>query len=218
MPATERDGEFVPDLTAERPDLRETEVVGVARLAPTNEAGPGGDELDLGLVPVPAGLADRQHALVDPGGFGPIRTSSRAAARRRLCSGQSRATAVSAVLVPFWPDSVRADRRSSNATSTNRASDAVSRGSWPRGLFGPSGRHPPAIGGLRLRARALFVARPTGPARGEPDGGPCRSHEAAVALGQCSKARLVVQRRRRHAVGHRDRMHRDRPRSRCRPG
>ncbi len=60
MGAAERDGELIADLAAERPLLGEADVVRVAGLAAADEAGLGGDKLEVGLVAVAASVADRQ--------------------------------------------------------------------------------------------------------------------------------------------------------------
>src|SRR6266851_4467012 len=65
--AAERDRIFVTDLAAKRPSLGEAEVVRIAGLSPTEQAGLRGHEFEVGLVPVPSRLPDRQQALVDTG-------------------------------------------------------------------------------------------------------------------------------------------------------
>ena len=56
--AAERDRELIADLAAERPALGKAQVVRVAGLAAAHEAGPGGDELEVGVVAVAARVSD----------------------------------------------------------------------------------------------------------------------------------------------------------------
>ena len=72
MDATERDGEFVAGLAAERPWLHEAQMVRVRRLAAADEARLFGDVSKVLPVAVAAGRPDREFTLVDAGGFWPI--------------------------------------------------------------------------------------------------------------------------------------------------
>lgn len=90
--AAEWDSELITDLTPECRMLREPQVMGIARPAPADQAGLGGDEFDVILVAYPARLRQSQLALVDANrlrdwigycGEGPIR-------HRRLSFGRRR--------------------------------------------------------------------------------------------------------------------------------
>ena len=63
----QRDREFLADLEAETAGLREPQMVGVAGLAPANEARLFGDEPQVGLVTQATRHGDCQHALIDAG-------------------------------------------------------------------------------------------------------------------------------------------------------
>ena len=65
MTAAERDGELVADLAAEGAALCEAQVVGVAGLAPADQARLLGDMPDVIAVADPARFRERQFALVD---------------------------------------------------------------------------------------------------------------------------------------------------------
>ncbi len=61
------DREFVADLEAETAGLREPQMMGIAGLAPANEARLFGHEPQMLLVPQPFGFGEGQHALVNTG-------------------------------------------------------------------------------------------------------------------------------------------------------
>ena len=63
----QRDGEFVADLEAETAGLRKPQMVGIAGLAPADEAGLFGHEPQMGLVTQATRHGDGQHAFVDAG-------------------------------------------------------------------------------------------------------------------------------------------------------
>ena len=63
----QRDREFVADLEAETAGLRKPQMVGIAGLAPADEAGLFGHEPQMGLVPQATRHGDCQHAFVDAG-------------------------------------------------------------------------------------------------------------------------------------------------------
>src|SRR5215831_3070450 len=65
MPAAERDRELIADLAAERTGLGESEVVGVRRLAATQEARLLGDVAKVLPVAIATRRSDREDALVD---------------------------------------------------------------------------------------------------------------------------------------------------------
>src|SRR5580698_3115056 len=65
MAAAERDGELVADLAAERPALREAQVVSIARLPSADQARLLRHIPDVLPVPHPARLPERQRALID---------------------------------------------------------------------------------------------------------------------------------------------------------
>ena len=56
MAAAQRDDEFVADLAAERTMLRKPKVMGIRRLAPTDQTGLLGHEFTVGLVAEPTRL------------------------------------------------------------------------------------------------------------------------------------------------------------------
>ena len=58
-------GVLVTNLASERTGLSEAEMMGIRRLAPADQAGVGGDELEVLFVAIASRLADRQHAFVD---------------------------------------------------------------------------------------------------------------------------------------------------------
>ena len=70
MAAAQRDDEFVADLAPERAMLRKPKVMGIRRLAPTNQTGLLGHELAVALVPKSPRLRYRKQALVDVVGSG----------------------------------------------------------------------------------------------------------------------------------------------------
>ena len=53
MAATQRHGEFVADLAAKRPILREAKVVGIGGVPAADQTGLLGDEFDMAFVPNP---------------------------------------------------------------------------------------------------------------------------------------------------------------------
>ena len=65
MATAERHGEFVADLEAETSGLRKPQMMGIAGLPGTDQAGLPGDKAEVGLVAVAAQLGKGQHALVD---------------------------------------------------------------------------------------------------------------------------------------------------------
>src|SRR5262245_247198 len=65
MPTTERDREFIADLTAEGTGLREPEVVGVRGLAAAHETRLLGDIAQVLPVAIAPRHRDREDALVD---------------------------------------------------------------------------------------------------------------------------------------------------------
>jgi hypothetical protein len=65
--AAQWDREFVADLEAETAGLREPQMVGIAGLAPANEARLFGYEQQVGLVTQATRHGDRQHTLVNAG-------------------------------------------------------------------------------------------------------------------------------------------------------
>ena len=78
------DRKFVAHLPAERADLGEAQVIGVAWPPPTDEAGLGGNELEVRLVSISPRLPNRQHALVDATGCGSRLRRTRALAAAGL--------------------------------------------------------------------------------------------------------------------------------------
>jgi len=60
MQAAERDGELVTHFAAECRKLCESQVMGIAGLAPADQTGSGGDEFQVRLVAIASRLADRQ--------------------------------------------------------------------------------------------------------------------------------------------------------------
>ena len=62
MGAAERHRELIADLEAEAPGLREAQVMGVRRLAPTNHAGLRGDKLAVTFVAPPPRF--RRHGII----------------------------------------------------------------------------------------------------------------------------------------------------------
>ena len=62
MGATERHRELIADLEAEAPGLREAQVVGIRRLAATNDAGLRGNKLAVAFVAPPSGF--RRHRII----------------------------------------------------------------------------------------------------------------------------------------------------------
>ena len=86
MPSTEWNSELVADLAAERARLCEAEVMGVRRLAATDEAGLLGDEAKVHSIAVTARFGNREDALVDA--FGRITVGSMH--RKRLRRGRRR--------------------------------------------------------------------------------------------------------------------------------
>jgi hypothetical protein len=63
--AADRHRELVADFAAERPRLRKPQMMGVGGLPPADQAGLGGDEPQVLLVPDAPRLADRKDAFVD---------------------------------------------------------------------------------------------------------------------------------------------------------
>ena len=63
--AAERDSEFVANLAAERPALREAQMVSIARLPAADQARLLRHISDVVTVPNPAWLRERQRTLVD---------------------------------------------------------------------------------------------------------------------------------------------------------
>ena len=72
MCSTERYREFIARLAAERAGLDELQVMRIGRFAAAQKARLLGHEAEMRLVPVAAWGAQREHALVDPGGLMPI--------------------------------------------------------------------------------------------------------------------------------------------------
>ena len=70
MAPAQRHGELITDLAAQRAVLREAQVVGVCRPAPTNQARLFGHELDVLLVAKAARLRTGKPALVNAIGCG----------------------------------------------------------------------------------------------------------------------------------------------------
>ena len=66
MGPAQRHRELITDFAAESPLLRELDVVGVARLASTYQAGLFSKKSEMLFVSAAARRADRQLALVDP--------------------------------------------------------------------------------------------------------------------------------------------------------
>src|SRR5262249_5826031 len=75
--AAERNGELVADLAAERELLGEAHVVWLGGLASANQAGSGGDVLEMLLVAEPPGFRAREDTLVDAGGGALLRLQTR---------------------------------------------------------------------------------------------------------------------------------------------
>jgi hypothetical protein len=67
MLTAERDREFVADLSAKRPRLRETEMVRIARRGAAQKAGLGRDIAEMCLVANAIRLGQGERAFVDPG-------------------------------------------------------------------------------------------------------------------------------------------------------
>ena len=65
VPSTQGDGELIADLAAERPALREAQVMGICGLATANQARLFGHMSDVVAVSHPARLRQRQHAFID---------------------------------------------------------------------------------------------------------------------------------------------------------
>ena len=65
MPAAHRDGELIADLAPKCTALREAQVMGIAGLAATDQAGLMSHMPDVLAIPHPARLRERQGALVD---------------------------------------------------------------------------------------------------------------------------------------------------------
>ena len=65
VPSTQGDGELIADLAAERPALREAQMVGIRRSATANQARLLGHISDVIAVANPARLRQSQHALID---------------------------------------------------------------------------------------------------------------------------------------------------------
>jgi hypothetical protein len=63
--STERHGELIADPSPQGPGLHESEVMGIGRLPPADEARLRRHELQMGAVAVTARLAQGKHALVD---------------------------------------------------------------------------------------------------------------------------------------------------------
>ena len=88
MCSTERDCEFITGFAAERPGLQKLQVMRVRRFAAAQQAWLLSYEPQMLLVAVAAGSAQREHALVDPGGFMPIGAAAHAGGfGSRLCVG-----------------------------------------------------------------------------------------------------------------------------------
>jgi hypothetical protein len=68
VPAAERDGELIADLTAERAALCESQVMGVAGLAAADQTRLPGDEPDVVAIADAARLRESKHGLVDGAG------------------------------------------------------------------------------------------------------------------------------------------------------
>jgi hypothetical protein len=99
MQATDRNGELVAHLAAQRSPLGEPEVVGIRGPPPANQAGLAGHEFQVRPVTVPPHLSDRQYALVDAAGLGSVRFRNRSAAASEPHS------------IGFWARRLRARRR-----------------------------------------------------------------------------------------------------------
>jgi hypothetical protein len=65
MPSTQRHGEFIADLAAECPALRESQVVGIARLPTANQTRLLGYITEMLAVPHSARLGQSQCALIN---------------------------------------------------------------------------------------------------------------------------------------------------------
>ncbi len=74
MQGAERHGPFIADFGSECAGLHEGQMMGLARLAVTDETGLAGDELQMALVALAARCPDGESGLVDSGhrpfGFG----------------------------------------------------------------------------------------------------------------------------------------------------
>ena len=68
MPTTERYGELIADLQANRARLRKSKMMRIARLSSADQARLRCDELQMRLVSQPFGFSDGELALVDPTG------------------------------------------------------------------------------------------------------------------------------------------------------
>ena len=66
MEAAQGDGKFVAHFERKPTPLTEGQVMGLRRLAPANQAGLHGDELQMGLVAEAAVGREHERALVDP--------------------------------------------------------------------------------------------------------------------------------------------------------
>ena len=69
--AAKRNGEFIAGLAAKRARLHKSNVMRVRGLAAAQQARLLRHEAEMLLVPVAVGSAQREHALVDPGGLMP---------------------------------------------------------------------------------------------------------------------------------------------------
>ena len=88
MCSTERDCEFITGFAAERPGLQKLQVMRVRRFAAAQQAWLLSYEPQMLLVAVAAGSAQREHAVVDPGGFMLIGAAAHAGGfGSRLCGG-----------------------------------------------------------------------------------------------------------------------------------